>query len=105
MCKPRKQYRLKATIYDKKGRKISTGENSYSKTHPYQIRLAEKAGRPNAIFLHAEIQAIVRLKDRTKAHRILIERYDKQGNPRPAVPCEICTLAIEEAGIKVVEYT
>lgn len=105
MCRPRKQYKLIATIYDKKGKKLSQGENSYHKTHPYQIACAKKAGRPDAVFLHAEIQALVRLKDKSKAHKIVIERYDKTGHPRTAKPCEICSLAIRESGIKIVEHT
>lgn len=105
MCKSRKQYRLVATIYDKKGKKLSQGENSYCKTHPYQIRLAKRVGRPDAVFLHAEIQALVRLKDKSKAHKIVIERFDSRGNPRLAKPCEICSLAIEESGIEIVEHT
>ena len=105
MSEGRTQFFLKATVYDKRGRVLSVGENSYWKTHPHQVEMARKAGRPGAIYLHAEIQALVRIKDKNKAHRIYIERYDKQGNPRPAVPCEICTMAIKEAGIKVVEHT
>jgi len=101
----RKQYKLIATIYDKKGRKLSQGENSYQKTHPYQTKLAKKAGRPGAIFLHAEIQALVRLKNKDKAHKIVIERYDSKGNPILAKPCEICSLALKEAGIGIIEHT
>lgn len=103
--KSRKQYKLTATIYDKKGRKLSCGENSYIKTHPYQTRLAKKVGRPDAVFLHAEIQALVRLKNKSKAHKIVIERYDAKGNPIVAKPCEICSLAIKESGIKIIEHT
>jgi tRNA(Arg) A34 adenosine deaminase TadA len=102
----RRQFKLKATIYDKKGRILSTGENSYQKTHPVQKQLAEEAGRPDAIFLHAEIQALVRLKDKaSQAHKIFIERYTATGIPVPAKPCEICTLGLEKAGIEIVEYT
>lgn len=102
----RRQFKLKATIYDKRGRVLSRGENSYRKTHPLQIKIAEEAGRPDAIFLHAEIHALVRLKDKIEqAHRIYIERYANNGDPLPAKPCEICTLALEKAGIEIVEYT
>ena len=105
MCKSRKKYKLKATIYDKRGRVLSSGENSYEKTHPLQVKLAHKNGRPDAIFLHAEIAALVRLKDWRKAHKIYIERYDENGNPRLAKPCKICQAAIEMAGIINVEHT
>jgi len=105
MAEGRTKFWLKATVFDKKGRVLSVGQNSYWKTHPYQVEVARRAGRPDAIYLHAEIQALVRVKDKTKAHKIVIERYDKQGNPRPAVPCEICRMAIQEAGISIVEHT
>lgn len=103
--KPRRQFKLKATIYNKKGHVISTGENSYSKTHPLQGKIAKEAGRPDAIFLHAEIAALVKLKDWNKAHKIFIERYSEDGKPLPAKPCEVCTIALQKAGIEIVEHT
>jgi len=99
------KYNLTATIYDKRGRVISRGENSYWKTHPFQGELSEKYGNGEEIYLHAEISAIVRLKDWSKAHKILVERYDRQGNPALAKPCKLCRKAIEKAGIVLVEHT
>jgi len=55
--------------------------------------------------MHAEIQAIVRLKDWSRAHKIYIERYGDDGTPLPAAPCNICRAAIEEAGIVEVVHT
>lgn len=103
--RPRKKYRLQATIYNKKGHKLSVGENSYWKTHPLQGELSTKHGNGEQIFLHAEIAALVKLKDWSKAHRIKIERYDEAGNPKPANPCKLCRAAIERAGIEIVEHT
>ena len=101
----RKQYSLTATIYDKRGRVLSTGENSYSKTHPKQHHYATQAGRPEAVYLHAEIAALIRLKDVNKAHSIKIERTGAHGQPLPAEPCPICKLAIEHAGIEIIEHS
>lgn len=102
----RKKFELKATIYDKRGKVLSVGENSYSKTHPKQAELARIAGREGAIYLHAEIAAIIKLKNKQdKAHKIFIERYDSDGNPLLAKPCEICSIALEMAGIKLIEFT
>ena len=103
MSKQRQE--LVATIYDKRGRVLSRGMNSYHKSHPMQHRFARAAGRPEAIFLHAEIHALTRLKDWSCAHRIVIERYGKGGVPLLAKPCEICERAIHEAGIEHIEYT
>jgi len=105
MAKKRKQYNLTATIFDKRGRVLSRGENSYWKTHPMQIHLAKKVGREDAIFLHAEIAALVRLKDWSKAHKIRVERYGNDGQPLLAKPCEICNAALKKAGIEVIEHT
>lgn len=96
---------LTAIIYDKKGRVISIGKNSYTKTHTYQAKMAAKVGKPDAIFLHAEIHAILRCKNLEDAHRIFISRYDAQGIPKLAKPCSICEEAIIQSGIRHVEYT
>jgi len=103
--RPRKKYKLQATIYNKKGHVISIGENSYWKTHPFQGEMSKRHGNGEQIYLHAEIAALVKLKDWSKAHRILIERYDEHGNPKNAKPCKVCKAALERAGIEIVEYT
>jgi deoxycytidylate deaminase len=95
--------KITATIYDRKGRVLSVGQNSYHKTHPRQAELAERVGQPDRKYLHAEISALVRC--RGKPHKIQIERRDKTGRLQLAKPCAICQLAIREAGIKFVEYS
>ena len=101
-----KRQSLKATIFDKRGKVLSVGENSYHKSHPKQAEFAKIAGREEAIYLHAEIAAIIKLRNKQdKAHRIFIERYSKDGEPLLAKPCEICTLALEMAGIEIIDYT
>jgi tRNA(Arg) A34 adenosine deaminase TadA len=94
-----------AIIYNKRGRVISIGQNSYIKTHPLQAIHANKVGEGHKIFLHAEISAITKCKDIQKAHKIMIMRYDKQGNPVIAKPCKICLSAIRSTPIKVIEHT
>lgn len=97
------RHHLKAYVYNKKGALISVGENSYTKTHPLQKRYAQKAGTPLREYLHAEIAALI--KCREKPYKIYIERLNKRGEPRLAKPCEVCELAIKLAGVKVIEYT
>lgn len=97
--------RLTATVYDKRGRVLSQANNSYIKTHPYQAKLAKKHGRKEQIYLHAEIAALVKLREVDRAHRIVVERYLKDGTPANAKPCPICEEAIRLAGIKIVEHT
>jgi deoxycytidylate deaminase len=84
---------------------LSVGFNSYVKSHPLQKKYAEMVGHsPLRDKLHAEIQAIIRAKGK-EIYKIVIERYNKNGNPVNAMPCPICQLAIKEAEIKRVEYT
>jgi len=92
-------------IYDRRGRVLSVGQNSYIKTHPLQAAHAKRVGQKEKIYLHAEIHAIVRCRDLKKAHKIFISRWDQNGNPALARPCPVCRSAIESAGIKVVEHT
>jgi len=101
----RSRFDITAIIYDKRGRVLSIGKNSYVKTHPYQARCAERVGLPHKQFLHAEIHAIVRCKRLDKAHRIVVMRFDKQGNEMNAKPCPVCQSAIKASGIPIVEHT
>lgn len=96
---------ITAVIYDKRGRVLSVGQNSYTKTHPKQARLAARVGLKEKEYLHAELASIVRCKDLSKAHRIVVTRINKKGKFVNAKPCPICALAIQEAGIKVVEWS
>ena len=77
--------------------------NLYDSTHPLQAHFASKAGKPESIYLHAELNAIIR--SRKQGHTIIVVRVDKQGNLRMAKPCPICQLAIKSAGIKEVIYS
>lgn len=101
----RQQQNMAAIIYDKKGRILSIGKNSYVKTHPLQAAYATKVGLPEKQFLHAEIAAIIKCRDLTKAHRIFIARISKKGKFVNAKPCPICEEALREAGITKVEWT
>ena len=69
---------ITAFIYDKRGRVISVGQNSYVKTHTLQALHAQKVGEPHKIFMHAEIAAIARCKDLTRAHRMFVTRFGRE---------------------------
>lgn len=102
MCKTR--HHVKAYCYDKKGRLISSAENNYDKSHPLQAHFAKKVGHSHRIYLHAEISAILRAKERP-IHKIRIERFGRRGALLPSHPCPICMEAIRTFGIKQIEYT
>mgnify|MGYP003340732514 FL=1 len=98
------KYDIIAKCYDKRGRLLSVGTNSYEKTHPYQKHCAVMVGHSFKEYLHAEIQAILRAKDQ-RIHKITVERYNKNGEPMLAKPCPICQYAINAFCITEVEYT
>lgn len=60
---------------------------------------------PDRIYMHAEVAALVKVKDWSKAHRIFVTRYTKDGKPANAKPCQICQHIIRQTGIKHVDYT
>ena len=101
----KQQQDMTAIIYDRKGKVLSVGRNSYVKTHTLQAKHAEKVGLPDKQFLHAEVHAITKCRDLSKAHRIAVYRYGKSGQPLLAKPCPVCQSAIESVGMEIVEWT
>lgn len=101
----KQQFEIKAIIRDKRGMVLSIGQNSYVKTHTYQARMATRAGKPHKIFLHAEIDAILKCNDISKAHSIEVIRLGASGEPLSAKPCPICQSAIDETSIKKIIHT
>jgi tRNA(Arg) A34 adenosine deaminase TadA len=99
------QHQITAVIYDRRGRVLSVGQNSYVKTHPLQAHHAQRVGLPDKQFLHAEIHAITRCPDLGRAHRILVSRFNREGKPQLARPCAVCYSAIQAAGIPHIEHT
>lgn len=100
-----KKPELTALLYDRKGKLLSVGRNSYIKTHPLQAKAAEAAGKPGAVFLHAEIAALVNNKDWKRNYRMVISRYTADGTPAMAKPCRICQKQLKLAGVQLIEHT
>ena len=94
----------KATCYDKRGRILSVAYNTYQKTHPYQAQLAKEVGLKDKQYLHAEVRALLKAKDK-QVYKIKVERYGANGEPLNACPCPICVEAISRAKVKIIEYT
>jgi len=97
------KHQLTAVVYDRKGRVLSIGQNSYLKTHPKQKELSIKAGYPQKEFIHAEVAAILKCRDLTKAYRIRVTRVGRSGELLLAMPCNVCMPYIRESGIEVIE--
>lgn len=98
------RYRIAAAVLDRKGNVLSTAVNSYVKTHPRQDLYARKTGNHHKSFLHAEVAALVKVKSGTPA-KIVVVRVGNGGELRLARPCEVCMMAIKQAGIELIEYT
>ena len=99
-----KKYVILAKCYDKRGRLISVGTNSYTKTHTIQSYYAKKAGLDVKEYLHSEIQALIRAGDK-QVYKLVVERYNADGQPALAKPCVVCQEAIKAYGVKKVCYT
>lgn len=96
-------YQLTAIAYDKRGKVISMGSNSYLKTHPIQAHFAKKQGTPYKQYLHAEIDALIKA-DRP-VHRLMVFRIGANGKYLSAKPCAICMSAMKAYGVKIIEST
>ena len=99
------KHHVKAIIFDKRNKPLSIGYNSYTKTHPLQAKCARAVGQETKIYLHAEMAALVKLSNPNRAHKIVVFRFNKMGQPAPAKPCLCCQYALKQAGINVIEHT
>lgn len=99
------KHAITSVIYDRKGRVLSIGQNSYVKSHPLMAHHGKKVGENHKIYLHAEVASIIKCPDISKAYRILVTRYGKNGLPAMAKPCAICQSAIDATNIKIIDYT
>jgi len=99
-----KRFFVAAATVDRKGKILSWGENSYSKSHPLmkQYNKQQHSDKVHKIYLHAEISALI--KTRKQAHGIVIVRINHSRNYCYSKPCPICSLAIKESDIKEVYY-
>ncbi len=99
------QYMIGAVI-SKKNRVISNGCNTLKKTHPLQALYAKLTNNPEAIYLHAEMSAIVRAKEvDLEGATIHIFRRGLGGELRNSRPCDSCMRALIKRGIKKIHYT
>jgi deoxycytidylate deaminase len=100
-----KEQNITAILKDKRGYVLSIGKNSYTKTHPIQAKHAQKVGLPEKIYLHAEVDALVRCKDLSKVDNITVIRETRHGRYLNAKPCPVCMSALKAAGIKNIFHT
>lgn len=101
----RKEQDMTAIIYDKRGVILSVGRNSYVKTHTIMAKLGASVGLEHKIYLHAEVDAIIKCRDISKAYKIFVSRTMRDGTLGLAKPCPVCSKAIELSGIKIIQHT
>lgn len=87
----------------KKNKVIATAVNLEKKSHPLQAKFARRVGLGPKIFLHSEISALI--KAREDADTIVVARVNPQNKLRNSCPCKICSLALEEFGVKNIWYS
>jgi len=98
-------YNITAIVRNKRGIPIGIGKNSYTRTHPLMRKAMEATGKKNYSFIHAEVAALLKVKDWSKAHSIEVYRFRKDGLPALAKPCLSCQWIIGQTGIKKVFHT
>jgi deoxycytidylate deaminase len=87
----------------KKNKVITTAVNLEKKSHPLQAKFARRVGLGPKIYLHSEIAALI--KAREDADTIVVARVNPQNKLRNSCPCKICSLALEEFGVKNIYYS
>jgi len=102
----KKRYVITASTFCKRGRVISTANNSYTDSSKFMRYHAVLANEPYKKYNHAECRAIeLALKQNKVPHKLVIIRYNSEGELADAKPCKTCQLAIKLAGIKNVVYS
>jgi deoxycytidylate deaminase len=89
----------------KGGNVLAIGRNRY-KTHPATVSTGAN-GNKFCRSIHAEMDAINRVKDKDKLQGAIIYVARKGRNEQPGMscPCKMCQKAISEAGIKKAVFT
>jgi len=106
MRKPaKKRYQLFSTCFDRKGNVIGHGVNDYKRSHPLMKKFALEAGESEEkVFIHAELAAVLSA-GRKSIYKILIQRFDSNGDPVLAKPCPTCQCMLRAFGVKYMQYT
>jgi tRNA(Arg) A34 adenosine deaminase TadA len=89
----------------RKNKVIVTATNLENKTHPLQAQFAQKVGLKEKIFLHAEINALIRAKE--DADTIVVARIGGHSHNelRMSKPCPICQMALEMSQVRKIIYS
>lgn len=92
-------------VVAKGGRILATGRNRY-KTHP-NSRLIDEDGKTYCRSVHAEMDAISKVSDKSKLRgaTIYIARKGRNNEPGMSCPCKMCQAVIDKYGLKSAVFT
>lgn len=93
-----------AFVLGKGKRVLSVGVNSFVKSSYFQRECAQESGFRAKEFLHAEVSGLNKCKSAV-ATSILVVRFNKKGQLRNSMPCEVCQLAATQKGIKKIYHS
>jgi len=98
-----------AMITGSRGRILSLGRNKL-KTHPLQAHFAQKLGKPERIYLHAETDAVIKCInkhgiDALRDADIFIVRFSKKGDTASSKPCNMCRYMLQSYAVRHVFHT
>ena len=97
---------ITATAFDKRGKVIASAINSYTDSSKFMRYYAIKAGEPYRKYNHAETRAIeLALRTGKTIAKLVVIRYDANGNLANAKPCKVCSCCIADQNIKEVIYS
>lgn len=101
------RYCIGSVITDRQGKILSSGQNSYVKTHPTQAMWAHLVEGCEKIYLHAEMEAMIKNNNNARANTIYVARVRaRDGKIALSRPCKTCSVAILKAtNIETVVYT
>lgn len=104
-CDNPHMYKMGCVILDDQRKIIAQGMNRPTKTHPLQAKYAMKVNKHQRIFLHAEIDALIRsIKSSTQPETLIVVRMRRDGVPGTSKPCVVCREAIRQTMIRQVVY-
>ena len=88
---------------------LAVGESKY-KTHPFQKKIQEQVGNKERIYLHAEVDAIIKVinkhgTDILKECELHVIRITKGGSVGCSKPCTGCQRAIDAFNIRRVVHS
>lgn len=98
--------RVYAVVTNKRNKIIAEAGNDYNSSCRTQRKYARFIASER-VFSHAECQALNKVHPRHKdqVYKIYIARVYKDGTLANAKPCPVCSAAIKDFGVSLIEHT